>query len=36
MSLSGLRVAVIVFPGSNCDRDMMVAIEQLEIGRAHV
>lgn len=29
MSLSGLRVAVIVFPGSNCDRDMMVAIEQL-------
>ena len=29
MSLSTLRVAVIVFPGSNCDRDMMVAIERL-------
>ena len=29
MSLSSLRVAVIVFPGSNCDRDMMVAIERL-------
>ena len=29
MSLSSLRVAVVVFPGSNCDRDMMVAIEQL-------
>ena len=29
MSLSALRVAVIVFPGSNCDRDMMVAIEKL-------
>ena len=29
MSLSALRVAVIVFPGSNCDRDMMVAIERL-------
>ena len=29
MSLSALRVAVIVFPGSNCDRDMMVAIESL-------
>ena len=24
-----MRVAVIVFPGSNCDRDMMVAIEQI-------
>jgi len=29
MSLSTLRVAVIVFPGSNCDRDMIVAIEKL-------
>ena len=29
MSLSALRVAVIVFPGSNCDRDMIVAIEKL-------
>ena len=29
MSLSALRVAVIVFPGSNCDRDMMVAVEKL-------
>lgn len=29
MSLSALRVTVIVFPGSNCDRDMMVAIERL-------
>ncbi len=29
MSLSTLRVAIIVFPGSNCDRDMMVAVEKL-------
>ena len=29
MSLTALRVTVIVFPGSNCDRDMMVAIEKL-------
>ncbi|NCF48618.1 MAG: phosphoribosylformylglycinamidine synthase subunit PurQ [Bacteroidetes bacterium] len=29
MSPSALRVAVIVFPGSNCDRDIMVAIEKL-------
>ncbi|MGB1176518.1 MAG: phosphoribosylformylglycinamidine synthase subunit PurQ [Candidatus Puniceispirillaceae bacterium] len=29
MSLSALRVAIIVFPGSNCDRDMMVAVEKL-------
>ena len=30
--------AVITFPGSNCDRDMAVAIEEIcgEIGRAHV
>ena len=33
MSLSSLRVAIIVFPGSNCDRDMMVAIEQLTSRR---
>ncbi|MEK9640689.1 MAG: phosphoribosylformylglycinamidine synthase subunit PurQ, partial [Alphaproteobacteria bacterium] len=24
-----MRVAIIVFPGSNCDRDMMVAVETL-------
>ena len=24
-----MRVAIIVFPGSNCDRDMMVAVEKL-------
>ena len=29
MSLSALRITVAVFPGSNCDRDMMVAIEKL-------
>ncbi len=28
-SLVSLRVAITVFPGSNCDRDMMVAVEQL-------
>ena len=28
-----MRVAIIVFPGSNCDRDMMVAIEQLTSRR---
>ena len=28
----GLKSAVIVFPGSNCDRDLAVAIEQV-IGR---
>ena len=33
MTLSTLRVAIIVFPGSNCDRDMMVAIEQLTSRR---
>ena len=33
MNLSALRVAIIVFPGSNCDRDMMVAIEQLTSRR---
>ena len=24
-----MRIAILVFPGSNCDRDMMVAIEKL-------
>ena len=33
MILSALRVAIIVFPGSNCDRDIMVAIEQLTSRR---
>ena len=33
MTLSALRVAIIVFPGSNCDRDMMVAIEKLTSRR---
>ena len=28
-SLASIRVAITVFPGSNCDRDMMVAVEQL-------
>ena len=28
-SLSSLRIAITVFPGSNCDRDIMVAVEQL-------
>ena len=35
MSLSALRVTVAVFPGSNCDRDMMVAIEKLEDDGRH-
>jgi len=33
MTLPAMRVAIIVFPGSNCDRDMMVAIEQLTSRR---
>jgi phosphoribosylformylglycinamidine synthase I len=33
MTFSALRAAIIVFPGSNCDRDMMVAIEQLTSRR---
>ena len=33
MTISALRVSIIVFPGSNCDRDMMVAIEQLTTRR---
>ena len=24
-----MRVAILVFPGSNCDRDMMVAVEKI-------
>ena len=32
-SLASLRVAIIVFPGSNCDRDMMVAVEQITTRR---
>ncbi|MEL6576588.1 MAG: phosphoribosylformylglycinamidine synthase subunit PurQ, partial [Pseudomonadota bacterium] len=28
-----MRTAVVVFPGSNCDRDMAVALEQAT-GRA--
>ena len=28
-SLASIRVAITVFPGSNCDRDMMLAVEQL-------
>ena len=30
-----MKAAVIVFPGSNCDRDMKVAIEQ-SLGSAPV
>ena len=33
MTLSALRATIIIFPGSNCDRDMMVAIEQLTSRR---
>ena len=29
LSLASIRVAITVFPGSNCDRDMMLAVEQL-------
>ena len=29
-----MRAAILVFPGSHCDRDLKVAFE--EIGRAHV
>ena len=24
-----MRVAILVFPGANCDRDMMVAVEKI-------
>ena len=33
--MSGFRSAVITFPGSNCDRDMAVAIEQICGGEVH-
>ena len=32
---SKFRAAVITFPGSNCDRDMAVAIEQISGGTVH-
>ena len=30
-----MQSAVVVFPGSNCDRDMAVALERVAGGRAH-
>jgi len=33
--MSGFRSAVVTFPGSNCDRDMAVAIEQIAGGTVH-
>jgi len=33
--MSGFRSAVVTFPGSNCDRDMAVAIEQIGGGTVH-
>jgi len=33
--MGGFRAAVITFPGSNCDRDMAVAIEQVCGGEVH-
>jgi phosphoribosylformylglycinamidine synthase len=33
--MSGFRSAVITFPGSNCDRDMAVALEQICGGTVH-
>jgi len=33
--MSGFRAAVVTFPGSNCDRDMAVAIEQIGGGMVH-
>ena len=33
--MSGFRAAVVTFPGSNCDRDMAVAIEQVCGGAVH-
>lgn len=32
---NGFTAAVITFPGSNCDRDMAVAIEQISGGTVH-
>jgi len=33
--MSGFRSAVVTFPGSNCDRDMAVALEQVCGGAVH-
>lgn len=33
--MSGFTAAVITFPGSNCDRDMAVAIEEISGGTVH-
>ena len=33
--MTGFRSAVITFPGSNCDRDMAVALEQVCGGEVH-
>ena len=33
--MSGFRSAVITFPGSNCDRDLAVALEQVCGGEVH-
>jgi len=33
--MRGFRAAVVTFPGSNCDRDMAVAIEQVCGGTVH-
>ena len=33
--MSSFRSAVITFPGSNCDRDMAVALEQIAGGTVH-
>ena len=33
--MSGFTAAVVTFPGSNCDRDMAVAIEQISGGTVH-
>jgi len=33
--MSGFNAAVVTFPGSNCDRDMAVAIEQVCGGTVH-
>ena len=33
--MSGFRAAVVTFPGSNCDRDLAVAIEQVCGGEIH-
>ena len=33
--MSGFRAAVVTFPGSNCDRDVAVAIEQVCGGPVH-